>query len=63
VLAQRAVIGSDLALSNLASLAAGQADRLRVTLTLPTAAPNALQGLSSQLTYTFTGTQRTATSK
>jgi spore coat-associated protein N len=63
VLAQRAVIGSDLALSNLASLAAGQTDRLRVTLTLPTAAPNALQGLSSQLTYTFTGTQRTATSK
>jgi hypothetical protein len=63
VLAQRAVIGSDLALSNLASLAAGQTDHLRVTLTLPTAAPNTMQGLSSQLTYTFTGTQRTATSK
>jgi spore coat-associated protein N len=63
VLAERAVIGSNVALSNLASLAAGQTDHLRVTLTLPAGAPNAMQGLSSQLTYTFTGTQRTATSK
>ena len=63
VLAERAVIGSNLALANLASLAAGQTDHLRVTLTLPASAPNAMQGLSSQLTYTFTGTQRTATSK
>jgi len=63
VLAQRAVIGSNLALSNLASLAAGEMDHLLVTLTLPASAPNTMQGLSSQLTYTFTGTQRTATSK
>jgi predicted ribosomally synthesized peptide with SipW-like signal peptide len=63
VLAERAVIGSNVALSNLSSLAAGQTDHLRVTLTLPAGAPNAMQGLSSQLTYTFTGTQRTATSK
>lgn len=63
VLAERAVIGSSVSLANLASLAAGQTDRLRFTLTLPATAPNAMQGLSSQLTYTFTGTQRTATSK
>jgi len=63
VLADRAVVGSDLALANLASVEAGETDHLRVTLTLPSSAPNAMQGLSSQLTYTFTGTQRTATSK
>ncbi|MBD0338404.1 MAG: hypothetical protein ICV67_03855 [Thermoleophilia bacterium] len=63
VLGQRPVVGSELALANLASVAAGQTDHLRVTLTLPVSAPNAMQGLSSQLTYTFTGTQRTATDK
>ena len=63
VLAARAVIGSSLALSNLTSLATGSIDHLRVTLTLPAAAPNALQGQTSAITYAFTGTQRTATSK
>lgn len=63
VLAERAVIGSNVSLANLASLAAGQTDHLRVTLTLPATAPNTMQGLGSELTYTFTGTQRTATSK
>jgi len=63
VLASQAVIGSNLALSNLASLAAGVTDHLRVTLTLPASAPNSMQGLSSTLSYTFVGTQRAATSK
>jgi predicted ribosomally synthesized peptide with SipW-like signal peptide len=63
VLASRAVIGSSLALSNLTSLTTGSTDHLRVTLTLPAAAPNTLQGQSSAITYAFTGTQRTATSK
>jgi spore coat-associated protein N len=63
VLAQRAVIGSNLTLSNLASLTAGSSDHLRVTLSFPSAAPNSFQGLSSQITYTFTGTQRAATDK
>jgi hypothetical protein len=63
VLSQRAVVGADQTLSNLASLAAGETDYLRVTLTLPASAPNTMQGLSSALTYTFVGTQRTATSK
>ena len=63
VLASRAVIGSSLALSNLSALTTGSTDHLRVTLTLPAAAPNALQGQSSGITYDFVGTQRVAASK
>lgn len=63
VVASRAVIGSNLALSNLGSLAAGQSNYLRVTLTLPTVAGNQFQGLSSTINYSFTAAQRTATSK
>jgi predicted ribosomally synthesized peptide with SipW-like signal peptide len=63
VLASRAVIGSTIALSGLASTTTGSTDNLRVTLTLPGAAPNTMQGLSSTLTYTFVGTQRAAASK
>ena len=63
VLASRAVIGSNLALSNLGSTTAGATDHLRVTLTLPSGAGNTFQNQSSTITYTFTGTQRTATNK
>jgi spore coat-associated protein N len=63
VLASRAVIGSNLALSNLGSTTAGATDHLRVTLTLPSGAGNTLQNQSSTITYTFTGTQRAATNK
>jgi len=63
VVASRAVIGNNIALTNLASVAAQTTDHLLVTLTLPSAAPNTMQGLSSSLTYTFVGTQRTATNK
>jgi spore coat-associated protein N len=63
VLASRPVIGSNLALSNLASLTTGSTDHLRVTLTLPASAPNSLQGQSSTLSYTFVGTQRVAAAK
>lgn len=63
VVASRQVVGANIALSNLASLTAQQTDHLRVTLTLPSAAPNTFQGLSSSLTYTFVGTQRAATDK
>jgi spore coat-associated protein N len=62
VLASRAVIGSGLSLSNL-GLTAGTTNHLRVTLTLPSTAGNTLQGLTSVIAYTFTGTQRAATSK
>jgi spore coat-associated protein N len=63
VFASRAVIGSNLTLSGLSSLAAGGIDHLRATLTLPTGAGNTLQGLASTITYSFTGTQRAATNK
>jgi spore coat-associated protein N len=63
VLASRAVIGSTIALSGLASLTTGSTDHLRVTLTLPSAAPNTMQGLTSTISYNFVGTQRVAGSK
>jgi len=59
VLASVPVIGTNLTLSNL-SLTAGVDNFVRVTLTLPSAAPNTLQGKSSTIQYSFTGTQRTA---
>ena len=62
VLASRAVIGSGLSLSNVADLITPPAtDYLRLTLSLPSATGNTFQGLTSTLTYTFTGTQRAAT--
>ncbi|WP_423181266.1 TasA family protein [Arthrobacter sp. NyZ413] len=61
VLASHAVIGANMALSNLSSLAAGNTDSLRVTMTLPATADNTFQILSSTVGFTFTGTQRTAT--
>ena len=63
VLASRAVIGSNLTLSNLGSLTTGVTDHLRFTLTLPSAAPNTFQNQSSVIQYTFTGTQRAATNQ
>jgi len=62
-LASRPVIGSTLTLSNLGSLVSGATDHLRVTLTFPSGAGNSLQNQSSTVTYSFTGTQRTATNK
>ncbi|HKU34332.1 MAG TPA: TasA family protein [Paenarthrobacter sp.] len=61
VLASHAVIGANMALSNLSSLAAGNTDSLRVTMALPATADNTFQILSSTVGFTFTGTQRTAT--
>jgi spore coat-associated protein N len=63
VLSTRAVIGSNLALANLASLTGGATDKLRVTLTLPSTAGNTFQNLSSTVTYAFTATQRAATNQ
>jgi spore coat-associated protein N len=59
-----AAVGNTSSLSGLAALSSGSStDHLLVTLALPTAATNALQGLSTSITYAFNGTQRTATSK
>jgi spore coat-associated protein N len=63
VLTTRAVIVTNAALTNLASLVSATTDHLRVTLTLPTTAPSTMQTLTSQITYAFTGTQRAGTNK
>ncbi len=62
VLASTPVIGTNLALSNM-TLTTGATNNLRVTLTLPSSAPNTLQGQSSVISYTFNATQRAATAK
>jgi spore coat-associated protein N len=62
VLASTPVIGTNLALGNLA-LTAAAANNLRVTLTLPAVAGNTLQAQTSVINYTFTGTQRAATAQ
>ena len=56
VLSSRAVIASNLALSNLSALTSGNTDHLRLTLTLPSAADNSFQNQSSVIQYSFTGT-------
>jgi spore coat-associated protein N len=63
VLAQRAIIGLNLALTNLTTLAVNTTDYLRVTTTLPSTADNAFQGLTASVAFTFTGTQRTSTNQ
>ena len=63
VVGSRPVIGGNLALSNMSAFTNGLTDHLRVTLTLPSAAPNSFQNQSSTISYAFTGTQRTATNK
>jgi len=54
VVAPRPVIGTGIALSGLAGLAQHKVAHLLLTLSLPTAAPNTLQGQTTALTYTFT---------
>ncbi|MCW2962667.1 MAG: hypothetical protein JWM90_3054 [Thermoleophilia bacterium] len=63
LVASRPVIGSNLDLGNIASLASGGSDHLRVTLSLPATADNTLQGLSSEIDFAFVGTQRAATNR
>jgi len=61
VLASRAVIGSNLTMSNLTVTTAGNTDHLRLTLTLPSSADNTFQNKSSTISYAFSGTQRAGT--
>jgi hypothetical protein len=63
VLAQRAVIGSNLDLGTVAALTTGGSDHLRVTLSLPTTAPNTMQSLASSIDYTFNAVQRASGAK
>lgn len=62
VLAKGPVITSNANLPGLNSLAPGGVDHLRVTLTLPASADDTFQGLTSTISYGFTGTQRTGSS-
>ena len=62
VVPQTAAVG-DFTPASLTSLTAHQSDRLLLTLALPTTADNTFQGKSSALTVTFTGTQKTGTSR
>ena len=57
VLASRAIVGSTIALSNLTSTAITTTDRLLLTVSFPVAAGNTFQGLSSTVSFTFTGNQ------
>jgi hypothetical protein len=63
VLASRAVIGSNISLSNLTSTTAGATDNLLATLTFPTSAGNTLQNQSSSVSFAFTGAQRAGSNK
>ena len=63
VVASRPVIGSGVAMSNLTVATAGLTNNLRLTLSFPSAAGSSLQGLSSTIQYSFSGTQRAATNK
>jgi hypothetical protein len=59
VLANRAVVGSNLTLSNL-DVSPNAHNRLVVTLSLPNTADTSFESLSSTIQFTFTGHQRTA---
>lgn len=63
VLASHAIIGTNLTLANLASVAAAHSDNLRVTVSLPSTADNTFQNLSSTVGFTFTGAQRSGTNQ
>lgn len=62
VLTTGSVLRSAVALSNIVTTA-GTPNYLRVTLTLPSAADNAYQGLTSTINYLFVGQQRAATNR
>jgi spore coat-associated protein N len=63
VLTPGAVIRSTPALGNLTALTAGKADNLVVKMTLPDGADNTFQNQRSTISFSFTGTQRGATSR
>lgn len=57
VLARQAIIGTDLALTNLTALTHGNTDHLLFTIDLPNSADNTFQNLTSTFTFAFTGNQ------
>jgi predicted ribosomally synthesized peptide with SipW-like signal peptide len=63
VLAPAPVIGANKVLNNLTSLTSAKTDNLKVTTAFPTTADNTFQGTTSTIAFSFTGTQRTETTK
>ena len=61
IVSSRPVIQSSVTMAGLSALTSGGTDRLRLTLTFPSTAGSTFQGLSSTLTYSFLGTQRSGT--
>lgn len=55
VLASRAIIGSNISLANLTATAPAATDHLLLSVTLPSAADDSFQGLSSTLSFSFGG--------
>jgi predicted ribosomally synthesized peptide with SipW-like signal peptide len=63
VLQSRAVVGTKIPLTGLASVTAAKTDYLRVQLTVPATADNTFQGLNSTINFVFDAAQRTAANK
>ncbi|MFJ4209160.1 TasA family protein [Paenarthrobacter sp. NPDC089675] len=63
VLASAPVITANTVLNNLTSLTSAKTDNLKVTTAFPTTADNTFQGATSTIAFSFTGTQRTQTTK
>ena len=63
VVAQRAIVGSNIAMSSMSALTVGNTDDMVVTVTLPSTAGNSFQGKSSTVQFTFTATQRNGTAQ
>jgi predicted ribosomally synthesized peptide with SipW-like signal peptide len=63
VLDPSSIIGTNRTLGNLTSLTNGKTDNLKVSTTLPKAAPDSFQGAVSTIGFTFGATQRTETVK
>lgn len=63
VVAEQAIIGSSVAMSNMSALTVGSTDDMVITVRLPTTADNDFQGLSSTVQFSFTATQRNGTAQ
>lgn len=63
VIAKRAVMAQTLGLPGLTSITAAKTDNLRITLSLPAAASNDFQGLTSSVNFAFNAAARAAGNK
>ncbi|MHB8465504.1 MAG: TasA family protein [Acidimicrobiales bacterium] len=63
IITSQAVIGANINMAGLSALTAGSTDHLHLLLSLPSGTGNTFQGLSSTISYSFLGTQRTSTNQ